>query len=49
MEMSRINNVTREAPFSMSLVKGSEIVLKLLDFDGNDFLVDCVKVVDSIQ
>lgn len=49
LETSRVNNVTQEAPLPMKLATGSKVILSLLDYDGNDLLIDGVKIYDYIQ
>lgn len=49
LETSRVNNVTQEAPFPMTLEAKSNVTLTLLDYDGNEFLISGVKIYDYIQ
>lgn len=47
LETTRATTISQQAPFPMTLAEGSEVVLKLLDFDGTQFLVDGVQVYDA--
>ena len=49
LETSRVNTVTQEAPFPMTLAANSKVTLTLLDYDGNALLIDGVKVYDYVQ
>lgn len=49
LETTRVNNIAQEAPFPMTVSKGSNVTLTLLDYDGNPLLVDGVKVYEYVQ
>lgn len=42
-------NVSQESPFPVTLISGSSVSLTLLDYDGDEFLVDSVKVYDLAE
>lgn len=47
LETTRATTISQQAPFPMTLAEGSKVVLKLLDFDGTQFLVDGVDIYDA--
>lgn len=49
METTRGTNYAQEAPFPVELADGDEVTLKLLDADGNAFLIDGVKVYEDLR
>ena len=46
LETSILTNVTQEAPYPMALAEGTKVVLTLLDYDGDELLIDGIKVYD---
>jgi hypothetical protein len=49
VETSRGTTVAQEVPFPVELASGDEASLELLDWDGNAFLVDGVKVYEDLR
>lgn len=49
LETSRNTTVAQEAPFPVTLADGDKVSLALLDWDGNAFLVDGVKVYEDLR
>lgn len=49
LETTRNTTVTQEAPFPVTLANGDNVALRLLDYDGNTFLVDGVKVYQDLR
>ncbi|KAF2163756.1 glycoside hydrolase family 43 protein [Zasmidium cellare ATCC 36951] len=47
LETTRATTMSQQAPIPLTLAEGSEVVLKLLNFDGTQFLVDGVQVYDA--
>lgn len=47
METTRADTISQRAPLPMTLAEGSEVVLKLLNSDATQFLVDGVEVYDA--
>ena len=46
LETTRGTTYAQEAPFPVTLSEGDEVALSLLDYDGNAFYIDAVKVLD---
>ena len=49
LETTRGTGVAQEAPFPVELREGDEVVLELVDWDGNVFLVEGVKVYEDLR
>jgi hypothetical protein len=49
LETTRGTAVAQEAPFPVELKEGDEVVLELVDWDGNVFLVEGVKVYEDLR
>jgi hypothetical protein len=49
VETSRDTTFAQEVPFQVELASGDEVSLALLDWDGNVFLVDGVKVYEDLR
>jgi hypothetical protein len=49
LETTRGTAFAQEAPFPVELKEGDEIVLELVDWDGNVFLVEGVKVYEDLR
>ena len=47
LETTRGTSISQEAPFPATLASGSNVTLTLLDYDGDEFLIDGVKVYDQ--
>lgn len=49
LETTRGTTFAQEAPFPVKLAKGDNVSLALLDWDGNAFLVDGIKVYEDLR
>jgi hypothetical protein len=48
LETTRGTAVAQEAPFPIELKEGDEVEMELVDWDGNVFLVEGVKVYEDL-
>jgi hypothetical protein len=49
VETSRSTTFAQEVPFPVKLESGDDVEFRLLDWDGNAFLVDGVKVYEDLR
>ena len=49
LETSRTTGVAQEAPFPVELASGDDVSLRLLNWDGNAFLIDGVKIYEDFR
>jgi hypothetical protein len=49
VETSRSTTFAQEVPFPVELASGDDVSMSLLDWDGNVFLVDGVKVYEDLR
>jgi hypothetical protein len=49
VETSRNTTFAQEVPFPVQLASGDEVSMSLLDWDGNIFLVDGIKVYEDLR